>query len=214
MIGIIKADIVHSRRVLQPALWLVPLKKWLAKNIGTSPQSWEITWGDFIQLEISEPQKSIGYAVALKAFLKQLQLPHEGGSKGLDVRISVGVGEKTYTASRISESNGPAFIYAGEAFESLQASRRRLVFKSGWEALDTDLNLALTLASVFMDGWTAASAELVVAVLESPGVRQEDLGHLLGIRQNSVSGRWQRAHLSELLLLLDYAERKLKAHLP
>ncbi len=213
MVAVLKADIVGSRHIQKPEIWLAPLKKWLRQTVGSSPQRWDIGWGDFLQLELSEPARSVWYAVALKALLKSLPLPDSKGNQGIDVRIGIGIGAKTYEAPRISESNGPAFVYAGEAFDALKPNRR-MALKSAWPGLDDTLNLNFLLASVFMDSWTVAAAELVFAVLETPDIRQQDLGEQLGIRQNSVSGRWQRAHLTELLALLQGAESRIKSYLP
>jgi len=71
------------------------------------------------------------------------------------------------------------------------------------------MNLLIRLASVFMDKWSVASAELVGIVLKNPGFTQLEVGKQLGIRQNSVSGRWKRANIDEVLALEQIYRRKL-----
>ncbi|WP_332910804.1 hypothetical protein [Algoriphagus boritolerans] len=34
--------------------------------------------------------------------------------------MAIGIGEKNYSGSKISESNGPAFVFAGEKFDRLK----------------------------------------------------------------------------------------------
>jgi len=72
------------------------------------------------------------------------------------------------------------------------------------------MNLYLRLASVFMDNWTAASAELVEMVLREPSFTQKEIGTRLGIKQNSVSGRWKRAHVDELLAVEKIYRKKME----
>lgn len=44
-----------------------------------------------------------------------------------------------------------------------------------------------------------SSAELMHIILANPDITQEEIGKLLGIKQNSVSGRWNRANVNEIL---------------
>jgi hypothetical protein len=132
----------------------------------------------------------------------------------IDVRMSIGIGKKTYAGARISESNGEAFIFAGEKFEELDKEKSNLLIKSPWPDFDEEINLYLRLTSLFMDTWTVAAAELVEMVLKEPSLTQTEIGERLGIRQNSVSGRWKRAHVDELLAVDNLYRNKLeKLHL-
>lgn len=50
-----------------------------------------------------------------------------------------------------------------------------------------------------MNKWTVSSAELIEIILKDPNITQEEIGKRLGIKQNSVSGRWNRAYVNEVL---------------
>lgn len=205
MIAVIKGDIIASRTLNNQEEWLHPLKTLLNKW-GRNPQEWELVWGDFFQIEISSPEEALMRALEIKATIKKI------GS--IDVRMSIGIGEKTYVGTRISESNGPAFVNAGEEFEKLKKEKITLALKSPWPEVDKEINLYLKLAGSIMDNWSASSAELIEIVLKRPEATQKEIGVMLGIKQNSVSGRWSRAKVDEIMEVEQTYRRKVKQHLP
>src|SRR5690606_30888747 len=129
MIAVITGDIVNSKKQ-QPQNWLKPLKE-IFKQYGKEPKNWEIYRGDSFQLEIAQAEESLRACLKIKSSIKQ--------EKNLDVRMGIGLGNKNYTAKKINESNGEAFVNSGEAFEGLKKST--LAIKSPWEDIDRQLNL-------------------------------------------------------------------------
>jgi len=83
--------------------------------------------------------------------------------------------------------------------------------KSPWKSFDDEMNLYLKLAGIFMDKWTVSSAELVQIIFNNPGITQEEIGKKLGIKQNSVSGRWNRANVNEVLELEAIYRNKIRS---
>lgn len=209
MIAIIKGDIVDSRKQTSPGQWIDPLKAVL-NRWGQTPKSWELVWGDFFQLEVSDPLNALNAAFQIKACIKSLSINSGGLTSPMDVRIAVGIGEKTFDADRISESNGSAFHHAGDAFEMLQKERRMFIIGSPWEDFNQEMNLYLKLLEVFANKWSVSSAELVEIALLNPGITQTEIGKKLGIQQNSVSGRWNRANIDEMLNVDKIFRQKLK----
>ena len=210
MIAIIKGDIIASRKLLDQEKWLQPLKS-LLSQWGTTPEQWELVWGDFFQLEINDPQEALQKALEIKALIKKIE-PKDAKKllSTLDVRMSIGIGEKTFAGKRVSESNGPAFIYAGEKFEKLKKEKTNLAIQSQWQDFDNEINLYLRLAAKFMDSWSVSSAELAEIVLTSPNITQEEIGEILKIKQNSVSGRWNRSNIEEVLKIEKVFREKLQ----
>lgn len=210
MIAVLKGDIIASRKLLDQQKWLEPLKS-LLTQWGKSPKQWELVWGDFFQLEIANPEEALKIALQIKALIKKIE-PKEANKKlsTIDVRMALGIGEKTFEGKRISESNGTAFINSGEKFEKLKKEKINLAIQSPWLVFDEEINLYLKLAGTFMDNWSVSSAELVEIVLQNPDVTQEEIGELLGIKQNSVSGRWNRAHMDEILKIEEVFHTKIK----
>lgn len=213
MISVIKGDIMASRKLLDQEKWLTPLKKLLG-SWGKTPENWELVWGDFFQIEVANPEETLKKALEIKSLIKKIQ-PVQKNKKisTLDVRMAIGIGEKTYTGKRVSESNGPAFIYAGEQFDQLKRQNRSIGIKSPWPELDEELNLYLKLAGTFMDKWSISSAEIIEIALKNPELTQTDIGKILGIKQSGVSLRWNRAHTDELLEVEKMFNKKIKSKL-
>lgn len=154
---------------------------------GTEPEQWEIYRGDSFQLEIL-PEKALTAAIHIKASLKQ--------KKGIDVRIAIGLGEKSYRSDKLTESNGSAFIHSGECFEGLK--KQTMGIKSGSETLDTQINLMLQLASLTMDNWLPATSRIVTTALENPEANQKELASLLDTSQSNISEALIRAGFDEV----------------
>lgn len=199
MIALITGDIVKSREV-NPSKWLKPLKEELS-NYGETPKSWEISRGDSFQLEIKDVSSVFVAIVKLKAAIKSIET--------IDVRLSIGIGAKNYSAKRISESNGEAFVNSGEQFENLKKKKQNILIKSPWPKFDAEMNLYFALALIAMDNWSAKSAEIIKIALQNPELKQEELGKLLRIKQNAVSTRLQRAYFNEIMALNDMFQVKL-----
>ena len=188
MIAILTGDIINSRKA--PAgSWLKTLKKQLTQ-IGNTPSKWEIYKGDYFQVEITNLPDALITAIKIKAALKKIS--------GVDVRMAIGIGEKEYSAKRISESNGSAFIFSGETFETLKKEKINIAIKSSWIKFDKEINLYLRLGLIIMDNWSINSAEIVSIALENSSLSQEELGKKIGIKQNAVSSRLKRARYDEL----------------
>lgn len=192
MISIITGDIINSRHAENPGTWLSVLKQAL-DTIGPSPRCWELYRGDSFQLELEKPEDTLYTLLRLKSAIKSL--------KGLDVRMAAGIGDKSYTAARVSESNGTAFVYSGELLEQLKKEKVSLSLRSDWPEFDAEMNLYLRFALIAIDNWTTATAELVYLQLSRPGLAQQETGQLLGISQSSVSERQSRSNITDLLAL-------------
>lgn len=197
MTSIITGDIINSRE-REPNDWLITLKNTL-RIFGNAPKNWEIFRGDSFQLEI-KPENALESAVLIKANIKIY--------KNIDVRIAIGLGEKTYASERITESNGSAFIYSGECFETMK--NNTLAIKSEYEDFDTKINIMLELAQLTMNSWSATSSEIIKIALENPKLNQKQIAKLLGKSQSNISEGLKRAGFDEIQKLLNYYEAQVK----
>jgi hypothetical protein len=210
MIAVIKGDIIASRKLENHAIWLMPLKNLLA-TWGDSPKKWELHSGDFFQVEIEKPEDALRKVFEIKTLIKKIEpLDKRKKISTIDVRMAIGIGEKTYSGESISENNGPAFIYSSEKFDVLKKENVSIGIKTPWKSFDEEMNLYLKLAGIFMDKWSVSSAELVQIILNNPNITQEEIGKSLGIKQNSVSGRWNRANVNEILEVNKIFQNKIK----
>ena len=199
MTSIITGDIINSRKK-SSNIWIDEFKKLLA-TFGQTPLEWEIYRGDEFQLEIRNPAEALIIALHIKAYFKSIKL---------DVRMSIGFGEVTYKAKKISESNGTAFSRSGEVFETLKKQKINLAINSGDKAFDTEINLMLRLSLIFMNKWLAQSAEFVLTTIENPSLSQEEIGLKLGINQAAVSRRRKRAQFDLMMEMENYFRNKIK----
>lgn len=200
MTSIITGDIINSRK-LPSKVWIDGLKK-LLNTTGSAPATWEIYRGDEFQLEIKNPEDALRLTLQIKAYLKTLKL---------DARMSIGFGDKTYHAAKISESNGSAFVRSGELFETLKKQKITLAVNTSDSDFNFEMNLMLRLALTFMNNWLAQSAEFIMVALANQSLSQEEIGLKLGINQAAVSRRRKRAQFDLLLDLDNYFRNKIKS---
>lgn len=193
MVSVITGDIINSRKVADPSNWLSQLKAVLLAA-GPTPKVWEVTRGDSFQVEIAQPEDVLQKALHIKALIKQIA--------GLDVRMAIGIGDKTYDAPKISEANGEAFVRSGRLFDQLK--KNTLAIRSPWDEVDKAINICLELALLTMDRWTPNSAEIVALTIEHPGKTQLELGKILQISQGRISERQQRAGFDEIMKMEAY----------
>ena len=120
MICVITGDKINSKKH-NPKAWLKLLKAEL-DTIGNSPKLWEIYRGDSFQAIINNPADAVMIAIKIKAALKSV--------RHINVRMAIGIGDRTYNAAKVTESNGSAFVHSGGKFELLRKEKQNLAIKS------------------------------------------------------------------------------------
>lgn len=193
-IAIITGDIIHSR-IDSKQQWMRILKKILLTQ-GSSPKQWEIYRGDSFQLE-TDSKKALQIALLIKASLKEI--------KNIDVRISIGIGHKTYNAAKITESNGTAFVNSGEGFDQLK--KQTMTVHSADANWDELINIMLSLALLTADNWKPTTSAIMKASLENRNSNQQELAVKLKKTQSSISEGLKRGGNEEIKALLNYFEK-------
>ncbi|MEN3324347.1 transcriptional regulator [Mariniflexile soesokkakense] len=202
MTSVITGDIINSRKQKDPEVWINTLKKVLS-YLSPETSFWELYRGDSFQIEISDYPTSFIAALYIKAAIKMI--------KGLDVRLAIGIGNKTFEGNDVTESNGDAFVFSGEVLETLKKEKQNLRIKTDNREINKELNLYFKLALITMDTWSVNSAEIVKLSIENPNALQSELGKLIGINQNAISNRQKRAHLEEILELNQMYKHKISS---
>ncbi|MCF7568124.1 SatD family protein [Sabulilitoribacter arenilitoris] len=197
MTSIITGDIINSQKS-SPKLWLEALKT-ILNNYGNSPLTWEIYRGDSFQLEVA-PKQALEACLLIKATIKQFE--------NIDVRLAIGIGEKTYQSIKITESNGSAFVNSGECFENLK--KTTLAVKSPFNEFDNSINIMLELAQLVLNNWTSTSSLLVKTTLENPDLNQSQLAEILERTQGNISQGLKRAGFDEVSKLLHYYKTQIQ----
>lgn len=208
MIGVITGDIINSRSVVDQDLWLKPLKKAL-EFITQDNSKYEIYRGDSFQLEIEDIETCFKKVLYLKACLKS--------TDGFDVRVAIGIGDKTYRANKVTESNGSAYLNSGSLLDFMKRTKINLRIKSDFRLhsppydFDKIFNLYFRFASAMIDNWTANSAEAVRILMETDYGNQKLIAKKIGIKQDAVSKRLKRANIDEILELNELYEEHVRA---
>jgi len=195
MIGVLTGDIIDSRKLKNPDLWMEPLKN-LFNEMGSRPQVWDIYRGDAFQLEVTEPENALIAALKIKALVNS--------KAGVGARIAIGIGNKNFDSPRITESNGQAFVLSGTKYELLKKEKVSLAIETPWAGINQQLNLIFRLALIAIDSWSSVSAEYVYLRLMSPQLTQVQLAKELSISQPSVSTRRKRSWYDEIMLMEQY----------
>ncbi|MEZ4810757.1 MAG: transcriptional regulator [Allomuricauda sp.] len=197
MVAILTGDIKNSTEH-NASKWLPILKKAL-DHYGEAPSIWEVYRGDSFQLE-AKPEKALEASIYIKSCIKQL--------RNIDVRIAIGLGEKTYEAHKITESNGEAFVNSGKCFESLK--KQNLAIKSANNSFDGHMNLLLELALLTMDHWTPAISKTVKCALENPSMNQKELAAILNKSQGNISEELNKAGFDEIQKMIQFYRTQLE----
>jgi hypothetical protein len=209
MLAVITGDIIDSRKLANQQDWYLPLES-LFNSWGPKNETWEIFRGDSFQVEAADPLEALKKAMFIKATLKSIKSQsQQKRTAPIDVRMAIGIGEREQNAESLGMRTGSAYINSGEAFEQLRTMGQNLLVKTPWEDFDIDMNLMLKLALIVMDNWSGNSAEIMKITLDKPGLKQVEIGEILGIEQNSVSARLQRSYHDEMIELEELYRIKL-----
>ena len=203
MIAILTGDMIASRKQIDTNLWLLPLKSWLAHHYGEQGIAWDIYRGDSFQLKLSRPTEALKTAIQLKSMLKQ--------TKGVDVRIAIGIGHENYSSKKIMESQGSAFIRSGELVDNLKKRKQSMAISTGNENLDYEINLLIRLLSLTLDHWSPAEANLASLIFAKTQPIQA-YAQTLGISISTTSERKKRAHLQEIIDAEQFIRSKIEKY--
>ncbi|WP_425075120.1 SatD family protein [Psychroserpens sp. S379A] len=186
MVAVITGDIINSRKE-EVKNWLGTLKG-ILNYYGEEPKDWEIFRGDSFQLLIA-PEKAMLCAIHIKSAIKQI--------KSLDVRMAIGIGNEKYKSSKITESNGSAYIRSGDCFEALK--KQTLAIKSNNENFDETINVMLSLSLLIANNWSSTVAEVIKTTIENSNKNQNYLAQLLNKSQSSISEALKRGGFEEIM---------------
>lgn len=189
MIAVITGDIINSREV-QTECWINKLKE-LLNYWGEEPEKWQIYRGDSFQLELQSINDALKAVYHLKAGIKSI--------KNLDVRMAIGLGEKIYNSTQVTESNGGAFVNSGECFEALK--KQRLAIKTPNLEIDNQINLLFELALLTMNYWSPTVASIIKIALENPEKNQKEISKILEKSQSTISEALKRGGFDEIMHL-------------
>ncbi|MEE4001498.1 SatD family protein [Tenacibaculum sp. FZY0031] len=190
MTSVITGDIVNSRGV-SAETWL-PLLKKSFNTVGETPKTWELFRGDSFQIEIENIADALLFVIELKTNIKKI--------KDLDIRLAIGIGDKSFDSEKITEANGDAFVNSGYAFDHL-LKKQNLALNTPWKDINEEFEVSLGLSLLIMDNWTTNSAAFVNMSIQNPECTQKVIAKKLAISESSASERRKRAGYDEIMKL-------------
>jgi len=194
MQAIITGDLVNSRAV-DSKVWLSVLED----SLNHCAQKYDIFRGDSFQAAV-DMEVSLAHVFYIKARMKTVA--------NLDVRIGLGIGHIDYENEHIKNSTGSAFIYSGEAFDSLK--KDLFAVKTEYQNWDILTNTMLSLAMELANKWTANMAETVAATMKNATHNQQELASLLHRKyQSQVSTELAKANWLKIKHAIDYCQQEL-----
>lgn len=196
MIAIITGDIINSRTIAVEQ-WLPVLEDVLGK-FGIREKDWEVFRGDSFQLEVA-PENVVKTAIYLKTAIKAI---------GLDLRIGIGIGNKNFVGDTIKESNGEAFILAGEAFEALK--KRTLSIKTRSEKTNLQINRIFDLLMLIVEKWNVNISETIRLALDFPDLNQTALAEKMNKKQSQISRELTKSGFDEVFKAVDLCQQIIK----
>lgn len=196
MIAIITGDIINSRTIAVEQ-WLPVLEDVLGK-FGSREKDWEVFRGDSFQLEVA-PENVVKTAIYLKTAIKAI---------GLDLRIGIGIGNKNFVGDTIKESNGEAFILAGEAFEALK--KRTLSIKTRSEKTNLQINRIFDLLMLIVEKWNVNISETIRLALDFPDLNQIALAEKMNKKQSQISRELTKSGFDEVFKAVDLCQQIIK----
>ncbi len=197
MIAVITGDIINSRKV-SSEIWLPKLKEYFSKIIS-DPEKSEIYRGDSFQIEVNL-ECSLEIALSIKALIKS--------NNKIDVRMSIGIGEKSYKGKKITESNGTAHIYSGESFENIK--NNTLILKSPFNDFDNYFNPILKLLSFICNNWKPVTSETIFYMLTHQELMQKEIAEKLSKDKTTINKALKRGGYDEIIEIVNLYSKKLQ----
>jgi hypothetical protein len=201
--AVITGDLVKSRKIIDADI--VPVIESLKETFNTinhklfeGKGSFEIYRGDSFQAFVPKPELALLVAIIIRARLRTYEpsFSLSGNSKNTkpilnaytDARIAIGIGAVSSIATRITESQGEAFIKSGHAFDAMIKDNGCLAINTPWANTNEELEVTCKLADAIIKKWTVSTAEAMYYHLLY-GKNQKELALQFEISQPGVHKR-------------------------
>lgn len=142
----------------------------------------EIFRGDSFQLKITEPNKALRIALAIRAIIRANKFADNNAQ--WDARLAIGVGTLDYETDSISTSDGEAYRLSGRGLDVI--GRARLCIETPWEDVNKELMVSTLFADDIVSGWTPRQSGMMFEKLVRDQ-SQEKIGNIFGASQQMVS---------------------------
>lgn len=166
----------------------------------------EISRGDFFQ-GVLLPEFSLEASLLILTQIKKFN-PYQDKKDKLkvrftpfaDLRLSIGIGEISYSKEKIIESDGAAFRNSGRFLDKSDKNSPGIMITSSKLSINEELEVYAWLLDAIINKWSIKSAEVINYSLK--GYKQYEVAQRLNISQPSVKGRLDAASWHAIYKLL------------
>jgi hypothetical protein len=165
----------------------------------------------------NKPEKSLRIALLLRAYLRSrlaVAFSPSYDDKTLrrrpsfrmapDIRFSIGIGEAE-VKTKLSESDGMAFINAGRQITSMKGRKERIMIKTPWKEVNDEFEASLALLDAVISRWSAFQSEMVYYKIL--GKTENEIAELIQISQSAVNLRSWTSNYWAVDKLLERSEK-------
>lgn len=173
-------------------------------SFGMRPFYWEIFLGTSFQIVMEEPEKALEKVLLIKSAVQSI--------KGMDVRISVGIGTLDLRSSKATECIGEAFQKSLHQFDYLAANDLKIGLNTPWPPLNEYFNASLPLLENICNKWKPATAQIIMNYIAGGFPKQKEMASQLGLSQAMISTSLNRGGWTEINRYLEWSEQKILLH--
>lgn len=154
--------------------------------------------GDSFQIVSGNPQETLRIAILLRA---RLISSTPKGMPSWDARLSIGIGEVSFTSEHIVTSDGEAFRLSGRGLDEI--GKQRLQIKTQWETVNEELKVSTSFADDIISGWSVTQSKAVYYALLNRAATQKEIGQQIGSSYQNVSKLLVNAKISLIEMYID-----------
>lgn len=168
--AVLSGDIVKSQQLEKShyANMLTILQEELSHLSKHYGAHFEVFRGDSFQLKLEQLQNCIEVALLIRLKLKQ---------HGFDCRISIGIGDVTYTGQSINTSTGTAFTLSGHQLDKMQA--RHLMLTTTSNQFNNQYCLLIEFSDILLTKLTAKQAAALYLFISAPNLSHQQIASTL-----------------------------------
>jgi hypothetical protein len=154
--AVLTGDIVRSRHIDSKDKLMNALTEVLDTVKKEHHVEYDLYRGDSFQIVV--PSASTAALVAIIIRSKLISCSPKKQERW-DARISIGLGTISYRGSKITDSDGPAFLLSGQGLDQINKQNRRLIIKTPWTTTDKMISLNTRFVDDIISRWSKYSAE-------------------------------------------------------
>ena len=208
--GVITGDVVGSSKIIGESRdeLLLSIRKIIDNcKEKDSLLRMEFYRGDSIQIISSHPETMAHLAVLLRSKIKSCS-PQRNGL--WDIRLSIGIGEVSYSSKKVATSDGEAFQLSGRNLDSI--GKRRLTVTTIWDEVNEELEISTAFLDALITDWTKSQSEMIWNYFLNPEKTQAEIAQLLETSAQNVSGQLIKAKYKLVELYINRFQELIISH--